>query len=456
MIHSKMHLHSVSRALMTVAFCVLLFACNTTRSLEIPTIAAVEPKSFAMAQGDQASFVLAKIVSGIRRGTTIAAFPGTGVDGADGILCNYKHGPNSTIEWSSGSAVFGNWSTELGEIFFDSLFNAGINVKGDPKQLFEQTSNIQGAEYQIAGRITDMQGNFCQQHNFWTALPEELYSGEMFVTVEWTIRSSVTNRNIAQIETSGYFLQKPVKRNGMILALHNAFGAAAEGLIEQEAFIDLATRKNEGESDEVKGAPIQLTGIPLSRKPFASRPSQITDSVVTIRVGQSHGSGFFFSDDGYILTNEHVVADADRVGVILSNGFELEGTVVRRHRRRDVAIIKVPIRAQNALPVRFKPVEVLEEVYAIGSPGLETLQSTVTGGVVSAMRYWEKEGIEMIQSDVAISGGNSGGAFVDKNGNVVGISVAGYVFPGAQNLNLFIPIGDALETLKINISSPGS
>jgi len=424
--------------------------------MDIPTIDAAAPRMVSMPQGEQASFTLAKIVSGIRRGTTIAAFPGSGVAGADGTLCNYKYGPNSTIEWSSGSAVFGNWSTELGEIFFEALSNSGINVKGDPSQLFEQSSNVQGAEYLIAGRITDMQGNFCEQHNFWTGLPEDLYSGEMYVTVEWTIRSSITDRNVAQIETSGYYLQKQVKRNGVILALHNAFGAAAQGLIEKDEFIEIATRQNEGGDDTIAGAAINLAGLPLSRKAFAARPTDVTDAVVTIRVGQGHGSGFFFSEQGYILTNEHVVADADRVGVILSNGFELEGTVERRHRRRDVALIKVPVRAQKALPVRFKPVEVLEEVYAIGSPGLESLQSTVTGGVVSAKRYWEKEDINMIQSDVAITGGNSGGAFVDKNGNVVGITVASYVFPNAQNLNLFIPIADALETLKINLSSPGS
>ena len=73
----------------------------------------------------------------------------------------------------------------------------------------------------------------------------------------------------------------------------------------------------------------------------------------------------------------------------------------------------------------------------------------MTSGVVSAIRIFSRSGLTFIQSDAAISPGNSGGPLLDKNGNVIGISVSIIADVSAQGLNLFIPIGDALDALKL-------
>ena len=172
-------------------------------------------------------------------------------------------------------------------------------------------------------------------------------------------------------------------------------------------------------------------------------------SVVTIRDAAGHGSGFFISTDGLILTNYHVVGEASEVAVILSNGLEGSGKVLRRDKARDVALIKMPVRVPNALALRMTEVTPPERVYSIGSPIREAMNSTVTAGVVSAIRKDKTTGQTYIQSDAAISGGNSGGPLVDENGNVVGISTATLAAPSAQNLNFFIPIPSALAALAL-------
>ncbi|MFP6756908.1 MAG: serine protease, partial [Alphaproteobacteria bacterium] len=128
---------------------------------------------------------------------------------------------------------------------------------------------------------------------------------------------------------------------------------------------------------------------------------------------------------------------------------EVVGEVLRTDKVRDVALVKVPVRIRTALPIRKKLATRLEKVYVIGTPLKESLGSTITAGVVSALRTDLKTGQILIQSDAPITGGNSGGALLDEYGNVIGISVLSYIH--GQNLNLFIPIGEALERLNIEI-----
>ena len=172
-------------------------------------------------------------------------------------------------------------------------------------------------------------------------------------------------------------------------------------------------------------------------------------AVVTIRSGAGHGSGFIINEDGYILTNAHVVNEATNVAVILNNGLEILGEVIRTNEQRDVALVKVPLRIPSPLPIRHKQAENLEKVYVIGSPLKEELQSSVTSGIVSAYRNSSDPNSSYIQSDAAISPGNSGGPLLDQYGNVMGISVSKLTGNSAEGINLFIPALNALDALKI-------
>jgi len=166
---------------------------------------------------------------------------------------------------------------------------------------------------------------------------------------------------------------------------------------------------------------------------------------------ESRGSGFIISKDGYIVTAEHVVKDADEITVRLSDGRELVPELVGSDRQYDVALLKVD--AQDLPTVRIapkdKPVEVGEWVLAIGSPfGLD---HSATAGIVSALgRSLENDRyVSFIQTDVAINPGNSGGPLFNLDGEVIGVN--SQIFSGTggfMGLSFAIPIDVAMSGVE--------
>jgi serine protease Do len=168
------------------------------------------------------------------------------------------------------------------------------------------------------------------------------------------------------------------------------------------------------------------------------------------RETKSLGSGFILSSDGYILTNHHVVKDADEIVVKLQDRRELEAKLVGSDPRTDIALLKVKA---NGFPlVRIGSADRLqvgEWVLAIGSPfGFE---SSVTAGIVSAKgRSLPGDNyVPFIQTDVAINPGNSGGPLFNMEGEVVGINSQIYSRTGGfMGLSFAIPIDVALNVVE--------
>ncbi len=157
------------------------------------------------------------------------------------------------------------------------------------------------------------------------------------------------------------------------------------------------------------------------------------------------GSGFILTQDGYIMTNAHVVEGADEVMVTLTDRRELKAKIIGTDRRSDVAVVK--IEAAGLPAVRMGDVNRLkvgEWVMAIGSPfGLE---NTVTAGIVSAKQRDTGDYLSFIQTDVAINPGNSGGPLINMRGEVVGINSQIYSRSGGfMGISFAIPIDDAIR-----------
>lgn len=432
---------------------VVLSACNTTLPMDIPKVKLPDAPALDMPVHQQASFMLEKVIAGIKRGTTILHFPAPGTMGnVDGTMCNQKRTSEGTVDWRSGSRTFGNWSSELGEVFFEVLSGKGYNIQGDPTKLFRSQSETVAAEYLVGARIKEIRGNICQNHSLWDGRPLREFSGELYIKVEWRVYSVVLKKEILTVETEAYDILKTPKSSATNVLLNGAFENATEALLENKEFIALALRQNkiEDKSYVFKGSAVELPLLRQRTKNIKDRIAVVLGAVMTVRAGTGFGSGFAISKSGHILTNAHVVGKATRVSLKLSNGLEIEGRVLSVNERRDVALIKAAIRIPWALPIRKELPKPLEKVVVIGSPFLKSLQSTVTTGIISAMRL-DPSGLTFIQSDAAISGGNSGGPMLDENGNVIGISVSSYIGARTQNLNNFIPINDALRALKITL-----
>jgi S1-C subfamily serine protease/AAA+ superfamily predicted ATPase len=195
---------------------------------------------------------------------------------------------------------------------------------------------------------------------------------------------------------------------------------------------------------------VKIPALPRSVTPLSEGTSALQAAVVTVKIEGAHGSGFFISKDGYLLTNHHVVTENKFVTVKLTTGRELPGEVLRTNKTRDIALVKVNESGMVALPLRLEPPEVASEVYAVGTPRDEKYSTTITKGIVSA--YRTENDLSLLQSDVAIHPGNSGGPMVDRFGNVVAASVAGLTISGVSvSINFFIPIADALKFLAVEL-----
>lgn len=223
-------------------------------------------------------------------------------------------------------------------------------------------------------------------------------------------------------------------------------------LVEQAspAVVNISTRQKVAQPGVViNGQMPDLEGLPPMFREFFERsmPQMPKGPGGRQREAQSLGSGFIISADGYVLTNNHVVADADEIMVRLSDRSELQAKLVGTDPRTDVALLKVEGKNLPTLKLgKSDELKVGEWVLAIGSPfGFD---HSVTAGIVSAKgRSLPNENyVPFIQTDVAINPGNSGGPLFNLDGEVVGINSQIYTRSGGfMGVSFAIPIDVALS-----------
>jgi serine protease Do len=215
-------------------------------------------------------------------------------------------------------------------------------------------------------------------------------------------------------------------------------------------------------SDGVASTALAAPGDVPEDEPVARVAAQVEPSVVQVNVSgvqqtpfgaeeqEGLGSGVIYREDGYIITNNHVVENASEVSVAFADGTTEEGEVVGTDPTTDLAVIRVD---RDGLPAASfddgRDLSVGQLAVALGSPS--GFQSTVTSGIVSGLGRefpasltggrQESALVDLIQTDAPISPGNSGGALADRDGEVIGINVA-YLPPnetGAESIGFAIP-----------------
>ncbi|WPP45636.1 DegQ family serine endoprotease [Pseudomonas sp. AN-1] len=246
-----------------------------------------------------------------------------------------------------------------------------------------------------------------------------------------------------------------------LLAMAQALVAHAQlpeftELVEQAspAVVNISTRQSM--PAQAAGLPPQmmpdLEGLPPMFREFFERsiPQVPPGQAPRKRQAQSLGSGFIISSDGYVLTNNHVVADADEIIVRLSDRSELEAKLVGADPRTDVALLKVEGKSLPTVKLgKSDELKVGEWVVAIGSPfGFD---HSVTAGIVSAKgrSLPDENYVPFIQTDVAINPGNSGGPLFNLDGEVVGINSQIFTRSGGfMGLSFAIPIDVAMNVAE--------
>lgn len=336
--------------------------------------------------------------------------------------------------------------------FSTELERAGYNVVSSDENLFDPEAGA--SDYQVAAVITDARVLACLSHGgIFSAgnLGDARGNGSM--KVDWQVYSPIKKQVVARISTSGSVTLDKTVPGGFARLITDSFASNARELASNADFRAAIS----GPKSITKGfvIPGQQSQIVLagSLKIGPRKIADATGSVVTILTGSGSGSGFLVSTDGYVLTDAHVVGDEKNVRVRWSDGLETLATVERVAKNRDVAVIKTNPRDRTPLALRRGPVTLGQRVYAIGSPAGKQFEGTVSSGVISADRVFD--GLRYIQSDVTVSHGSSGGPLLDEKGAVIGLTDLGIANAGPTGddgpagLNLFTPIGDAIDFLAL-------
>ena len=191
-----------------------------------------------------------------------------------------------------------------------------------------------------------------------------------------------------------------------------------------------------------------------------STKSLVRDQFFNVKEQEGLGSGFIINEDGYVVTNYHVINGAQEVKVIFSDGKEVNAKVVNYDAERDIAVIKITDDVKMPGIAQLgdsSTVKAGEEVIAIGNPLGKEFSSTVTKGIVSSpnrkMKTENGNVLDYIQTDAAINPGNSGGPLINSKGEVIGINTAKKVGEDIEGIGFAIPINE-VKTRLGSLSKP--
>ena len=167
-------------------------------------------------------------------------------------------------------------------------------------------------------------------------------------------------------------------------------------------------------------------------------------------VEQGSGSGIIISEEGYIVTNQHVISGASEVEVVLNTGSTYTASIVGQDEKTDLAVLKIETKDNEPLTAAVlgdsTDLEVGEPAVAIGNPMGMEFSGSVTAGIISAVNRTmtiENRTYNLIQTDAAINSGNSGGALINQYGEVIGINSVKLSTTGVEGMGFAIAISEA-------------
>lgn len=279
-------------------------------------------------------------------------------------------------------------------------------------------------------------------------------------------RSGAQQKQNKKRKNNGF---KAVVATGLICSLIGGSIGGVVGANIAADSLEAALMSNESPGEDESSGRLQLVGKNDEISPVIAIAEKVTPSVVGVKTfgtaytywGQripnqelGSGSGIIYSEDGYIITNYHVIEDATSVMITLSDGTEYDARIIGSDSSSDLAVLKVE--AANLPAADFgdsAALQIGELVVAIGNPlGYE---NTVTDGIVSGLNRQLTDYIDsatLIQTNATINSGNSGGALVNSKGEVVGINSAKLVASNAEGMGFALSINEVKPIVEEIIS----
>tara|TARA_R110001592_G_scaffold291629_2_gene561064 strand:+ start:180 stop:1757 length:1578 start_codon:yes stop_codon:yes gene_type:complete len=221
--------------------------------------------------------------------------------------------------------------------------------------------------------------------------------------------------------------------------------ALANFLVDEETQAALINYKGQIVEEKKEANEILIT----KEKDIVNTLPSAVKAVVTIITKYGYGSGCIISKDGYIITNSHVIANNDtNIIVQLNDSTRHKATLIVANLKEDLALLKIDTTLNYVFGFdNTLPIEVGQEVFAIGSSNIDDYSMSVSKGIISTIR--KVDGQTYIQTDGSINRGNSGGALINKEGKLYGIITAKMIGDGIEGVGFVIPYSKIEEALHI-------
>jgi len=266
------------------------------------------------------------------------------------------------------------------------------------------------------------------------------------LNITWYLRNDFGERidSIPQTVCSDLFVYSRFNQ-----AIHDAVESGYLQLCDSDAFLDKMVPEHEFPNPEKT---IELSNV----EQIVKNPDDALEATVTIKTVDGHGSGFAVSNDGYIVTNYHVISDgkygpSDSLTVVTPEGKELKARVIQFNKYRDVALLKVESQFAKAFAIPSKKTYApFQEFYALGAPKSVELGNSYNAGLFSNERLVNEQ--IYLQLFMSINGGNSGGPVFDATGGLQGVVVSKLIGRNTESIGFAIPAYKLSEYLNIKVN----
>jgi S1-C subfamily serine protease len=389
---------------------------------------------------DSTSAVVAfdKLMADIKDGTPVGSW-------ADAL------GKSTPIKWE-GSVKVGDKAFD--QRFYEILTDAGIRTPmRENAKLFAGSSEgrQQLPRYVVGAELLEM--NIDLQHSKVKDYGAGKFAGRTRTLVDWKVLDKRGNKVVLTVRTEGIHRFRQVNHYGGNQNLL-AFEDALYKFLDDGRFIDLIRSST---------TPAQSAGVDLEAKSLTIKPVSIPafksisemirhadKSCVTIITDGGHGSGVIINSEGYTLSAYHVVEGINRIEVQFSDGMRQEARILASDVENDLVLLDISGSGFRPLPLGDEESSGLgDEVVTIGTPADVSLGQSVAKGILSGKRKIEDK--VYLQTDVAVSPGNSGGPLLNAEGQVIGIVQSKIVGKGIEGLSFAIPIGRVKELLGLSV-----
>jgi serine protease Do len=357
---------------------------------------------------------------------------------------SHKHG--RVLEHSQNRFRNKSEKIEIENTIFSDILNNILKERNfsdtiESKQILRNKTNTLYIDAEVSKvNITSVTRSF-------TAYNQTFYIGD--IKIKWTIRD-VYKKELLIFEdlvSTGEIVNifsKKDQQNEIFFT--DAFRKSLNNLLSNETvreFLKMSGAEKEVESLDLK-TPMRI----------ASKINEAVKASATIKVGDGHGSGFFINNEGYLLTNYHVVATAKKgdLFVITNDGKEHSAQIIRTNDYDDIALLKIDFENEFAFNVENGlDGEIGLDIYAIGTPNSIELGQTLSKGIISGERKNDM-GQEFYQTDASVNRGNSGGPLVSSEGKIIGVVNAKLIGTGVEGIGFAIKINRVQQSLSLKFN----